>query len=142
METNQGREPIAERLKQQVESLAGVPARLVPLLHRVGLYTARDVLFCFPRGYEDLTRICAIREIDGSGPVSVCGVVDEVESRTLSAGRSVTGTLIRDDSGSSACGLVQSAVHAAASCVRAACDAVRACRSGAGCAGRCRIRAW
>ena len=99
METDNSHQSIAERLKKKVQDLAGVPSRLVPLLHRLGLRTARDVLFFFPRDYEDLTRICAIREIDGSGPVSVCGVVDEAESRTLTGGRSVLGVLIRDDSG-------------------------------------------
>lgn len=99
METNQGQAAIAQRLRQRVESLPGIPDRVVPLLHRLGLRTARDVLFFFPRDYEDLTRICSIADIDGSGPVSVCGVVDEVESRTLANNRSITGALIRDDSG-------------------------------------------
>jgi ATP-dependent DNA helicase RecG len=99
METDHSHQSIAERLKNEVPNLAGVPARFAPLLRRLGLRTARDVLFFFPRDYEDLTRICAIGEIDGSGPVSVCGVVDEAESRTLTGGRSVMGVLIRDDSG-------------------------------------------
>ncbi len=99
METKESQQPIAERLKQPVSAWPGIPPRLVPLLHRLGLHTARDVLFFFPRSYEDLTRICAIGRIDGSGPVSVCGVVDELESRVTGSGRSVTGALIRDETG-------------------------------------------
>ena len=78
MGTDDSHQSIAERLKTQVQDLAGVASRLVPLLQRLGLRTARDVLFFFPRDYEDLTRICPFDAIDGSGPVSVCGVVDDV----------------------------------------------------------------
>ncbi|NLX56689.1 MAG: ATP-dependent DNA helicase RecG [Planctomycetaceae bacterium] len=99
METDDSHRSIAERLRMPVHELAGVPARLVPLLHRLGLRTAGDLLFFFPRSYEDLTRVCRISEIDGSGPVSVCGVVDEVELRALGPGRTLLGALIRDESG-------------------------------------------
>ncbi|MHB8863580.1 MAG: ATP-dependent DNA helicase RecG [Pirellulaceae bacterium] len=99
MGTESSHESIAKRLKIRVEFLAGANSRLVPLLHRLGLRTARDLLFAFPRDYEDLTRTCLIGHIDGSGPVSVCGVVDESELRTLSADRSILGVLVRDDTG-------------------------------------------
>jgi ATP-dependent DNA helicase RecG len=99
MGTDDSRKSIAERLKTKVQFLAGANARLVPLLQRLGLRSARDVLFDFPRDYKDLTRICPIGAIDGSGPVSVCGVVEESEQRVLSVDRSVLGVLVRDDTG-------------------------------------------
>jgi len=92
-------ETIAERLKQPIQAAARAPGRLVPLLHRLGLYTARDALFFFPRDYEDLTQILSISDIDGGAPVSICGVVEEVDSRSLAPGRSVTAALIRDETG-------------------------------------------
>ena len=64
-----------------------------------GCALRRDALFDFPRDYEDLTRICPIHAIDGSGPVSVCGVVEDSELRSLSGDRSVLGVLVRDDTG-------------------------------------------
>ena len=86
----------AERLKRSVETLPGVAGGLTPLLRRLGLRTVRDLLFNFPRDYEDLTRICRIADIDGSGPVSICGVVEDRELRNLEGGRSVLGALVRD----------------------------------------------
>ncbi|MCU0962437.1 MAG: ATP-dependent DNA helicase RecG [Pirellulaceae bacterium] len=98
METDSSRGSLAERLKVKIEHVPGVPPRLVSLLGRLGLRTARDILFFFPRTYEDVTRICPIAELDGSGPISVCGVIEEVEARNLSGGRSLLGAIIRDES--------------------------------------------
>ena len=99
MGTDDSHKSIAERLKTKVQFLAGVNSRLVPLLQRLGVRSARDALFDFPRDYEDLTRICPVNAIDGSGPVSVCGVVEDSELRSLSGDRSVLGVLVRDDTG-------------------------------------------
>ncbi len=92
-------EPVAQRLKKQVQFLKGVGPRLAPLLNRVGLKTARDVLFFFPRAYEDLTEVSSVESIDGSGQVCVCATVEEADLRDLSSGRSVLGVLLRDDTG-------------------------------------------
>ncbi len=97
MSTQSDQETVAERLKKPVQFLKGVGPRLAPLLDRLDLRTARDVLFFFPRSYEDLTRITSIGEIDGTGQVCVCATVEEVELRELAGGRSVLGVLLRDD---------------------------------------------
>ena len=120
--TATNRSPNDSRRKSKISP--GFLRSLVPLLHRLGLRTARDVLFFFPRDYEDLTRVCAIGEIDGSGPVSVCGVVEEVESRTLVRGSLPVRCADPGRVGSPACGLVQSAVHATTAGARAARDAL------------------
>ncbi|MHB8970550.1 MAG: ATP-dependent DNA helicase RecG [Pirellulaceae bacterium] len=99
MGTDDSRKSLAARLKTEVQFLTGANSRLVPLLQRLGLRSARDLLFDFPRDYEDLTRICEIGAIDGSGSVSVCGVVEESEQRVLSVDRSILGVLVRDDTG-------------------------------------------
>lgn len=99
MRGENGPESVAEQLRQGVQFLKGVGPRLAPLFQRLGLRTARDLLFFFPRDYEDLTRICPIASIDGQQVVSVTGVVDEVESRMLAEGRSVLGLVLRDQTG-------------------------------------------
>lgn len=96
-ESNEG--TVAQRLQKPVQFLKGVGPRLAPLLNRVGLFTARDVLFFFPRTYEDLTRISTVESIDGAGQVCVCARVEEAELRELGGGRSVLGVLLRDETG-------------------------------------------
>ncbi|MFO7905224.1 MAG: ATP-dependent DNA helicase RecG [Planctomycetota bacterium] len=99
METEKSQETVAEQLRKPVQFLKGVGPRLAPLFNRLGLWTAGDVLFFFPRAYEDLTRISAVESIDGSGQVCVRATVQEVELRNLNGGRSVLGVLLRDETG-------------------------------------------
>ena len=99
MNQENGPHAVAQHLSKPVQYLKGVGPRLDPLFKRLGLETARDVLFFFPRTYEDLTRISSVASIDGSQQVCVCATVEEAELRDLSGGRSVLGVLLRDETG-------------------------------------------
>ncbi len=72
-------------------------------LGKLGLHTVGQVLFFFPRDYEDLSYVCPIGQLDEAmgthRAVSVCGRVDEIGLRKLKGGRSLLSTLITDDSG-------------------------------------------
>jgi ATP-dependent DNA helicase RecG len=70
---------------------------VAPLLERLGLRTASDVLFFFPRDYHDASRVLAIPELQEDQPASVCGVVEEIELRNTGTGRTLLGVLIRQD---------------------------------------------
>jgi len=95
---NQG-EPTRQRLSKPVQFLKGVGPRVAPLFRRLGLHTARDVLFFFPRTYEDLTCVSRVEAIDGTTSVAVSARVEEVGFRELGDGRSVLGVLLRDETG-------------------------------------------
>lgn len=92
-----------EQLRQPVSGLAGIGPSIAGRLARLGLRTVGQVLFFFPRDYQDLSHVCRIGQLDDAvashRAVSVCGRVDEVELRTNTGGRSVLGALITDDSG-------------------------------------------
>ncbi len=93
----QREETIAERLRRPVQLLKGVGPRIAPLLQRLGLCTAADVLFHFPRNYQDLTQVTSAERIDGTGPVCVCVTVEDSELRELPGGQSVLVALLRDE---------------------------------------------
>ncbi|HLA84080.1 MAG TPA: ATP-dependent DNA helicase RecG [Thermoguttaceae bacterium] len=78
-----------------MQFLPGVGPRRAPLLERLGLRTAADVLFLFPRDYQDLTRLRAIDELEEGELQTVRGTVVEYELRGTGPGRSVLGVLIR-----------------------------------------------
>jgi len=86
---------VAEQLSTPVQFLKGVGPERAKLLGRLGLRTARDLLFSFPRSYQDLTDLRPIERLTEDTPVSVCGVVEEVEMRNTGVGRSLLGVLIR-----------------------------------------------
>src|SRR5262249_17915332 len=87
----------AEMLATPVTYIKGVGPARGELLERLGLRTARDVLFFFPRDYQDLTDMRSIADLEEDKLLSLRGVVEEVELRSTGVGRSLLGVLIRQD---------------------------------------------
>ena len=87
----------AELLATPVQYVKGVGERRAELLDRLGLRAARDVLFFFPRDYEDLTDRRQIPDLEEGALQTVCGVVEEIELRNTGTGRCVLGVLIRSE---------------------------------------------
>lgn len=84
-------------LRQDVRSLKGVtPARL-DQLGRLGLHTVRDLLFHFPRSYEDLTDVRAITALVEGTVQTVQGEVVELDGKRLADGRTVVSVVLSDD---------------------------------------------
>jgi len=84
----------AEQLATPVQYLKGAGPQRGELLARLGLHTARDVLFFFPRDYQDLTDRREIDQLEEGKLQSVCGVVEDIELRGTSSGGCVLGILI------------------------------------------------
>src|SRR5438046_2427294 len=85
----------AELLATPVQFLKGVGPQRAELLANLGLYYASDVLFQFPRDYEDLSDLRTIVNLEEDKPVSVRGTVEEVDLRETGPGRSLLGVLVR-----------------------------------------------
>jgi ATP-dependent DNA helicase RecG len=71
------------------------PAR-AELLERLGIQTVADLLFYFPRDYQDLSDLRPIAQLEEDRFLSIRGVVEETELRGGSPGRSVLGVLVRE----------------------------------------------
>jgi ATP-dependent DNA helicase RecG len=89
----------AELLATPVQFLKGVGPQRTELLERLGLHAVRDVLFFFPRDYQDLTDQREIHQLEEGKLQSVRGVVEEIDHRSTSAGGCVTGVLVRCGTG-------------------------------------------
>jgi ATP-dependent DNA helicase RecG len=89
----------AELLATPVQFLKGVGPQRAELLDRLGLHAARDVLFFFPRDYQDLTDEREVDQLEEGKIQSVRGVVEDIELRTTAAGGYVLGVLIRGGGG-------------------------------------------
>ena len=85
----------AELLATPVQFLKGVGPQRAELLERLGLATARDLLFFFPRDYQDLTDLNSIAQMQEGVLVRLRGRVEDVEQRSTSSGGSVLGVLVR-----------------------------------------------
>lgn len=69
------------------------PAR-AELLAKLGIRTIRDLLFYFPRDYQDLTELESIAEFEEVKAVTVLGTVEEVDSARTGRG-TIVGVLVR-----------------------------------------------
>ncbi|HUE70095.1 MAG TPA: ATP-dependent DNA helicase RecG [Pirellulaceae bacterium] len=87
----------AEQLATPVQYLKGVGPERAELLARLELHYARDLLFCFPRAYQDMSELKSIDQLEEGKLASVCGVVEEVDLRNTGVGKSLLGVLIREE---------------------------------------------
>jgi ATP-dependent DNA helicase RecG len=80
-----------------VDRLPGVGAPLARLFERLGLRTASDLLFNFPRRYEDFTEVTEIAQLQPGVLSSIVGTVREVEQRLSGTGKHVFYALLEQN---------------------------------------------
>ena len=86
----------AEQLATPVQFLKGVGPQRAELLAKLDLHYAADVLFCFPRAYQDMSELREIDQLEERKNASVVGVIDSVPAvpvvqPTLDAGETGRG---------------------------------------------------
>ncbi len=86
-------------LNTEVQFLKGVGPRLAEGLNKAGLLTVKDLLFRFPRRYEDRSQIPEIDTMRVGDWVTVRGKILRVDSRPLKKGRVILRALLSDGSG-------------------------------------------
>lgn len=90
----------SEALRTPVQFLKGVGPERAALLDRLGVRTVTDLLFLFPRDYQDLTDFRPMSQLEEDKWISVCGRVEEVDFRVSpQTGRSVVGVLVMGEPG-------------------------------------------
>ncbi len=85
----------SELLHTPVQFLKGVGPERAALLQRLGLHAAKDLLFFFPRDYQDLSSVKTLGEVREGDAVSIAGTIEEIDARVSDSGRSVLGILVR-----------------------------------------------
>lgn len=84
--------------KTPLTVFSGVGAKTADLLARLGLLTIADLLYHFPRRYEDRAKFASIAELQDGQTATVVGVVTGVENRVLR--KQLTLTKVSLDDGS------------------------------------------
>jgi ATP-dependent DNA helicase RecG len=65
----------------------GVGPRTAQTLARLGIHTLRDLLYYFPRRYDDFTRLKPINRLEYGEEVTVIGTVQNINTRSLHGGK-------------------------------------------------------
>lgn len=84
-----------ERLATPVEFVRGVGPQRAELLHRLDVRTASDLVFYFPRDYQDLTDRREIADLEEDLVQTIRGEVVEVDAQSSGFGKSRVGVLVR-----------------------------------------------
>jgi ATP-dependent DNA helicase RecG len=88
----------AELLATRVEFVPNVGPQRAVLLQRLEIRTAADLIFFFPRDYEDLTDRRVIADLVEDHVQTIRGEVVEIDGRSSGFGKSVVGVLVRQES--------------------------------------------
>ena len=87
-----------EMLATPIQFLKGVGPDRGKLFQRLDLCTARDLLYFFPRDYQDASELRTIEQLEEDCLLSVLGTVEEIDLRNTGPGRSILGILVREGS--------------------------------------------
>ncbi|MCH8045905.1 MAG: ATP-dependent DNA helicase RecG [Planctomycetes bacterium] len=90
-----GKTASAPSLTTPVQFLKGVGPQRAELLDRLGLHTAADLLFFFPRSYQESGQVHSIDDLAEDKLLSVRGTIEEIDARGSAEGRSMVGVLLK-----------------------------------------------
>lgn len=86
-------------LNTKVSEISGVGPTYVKRLEKIGVNTVRDLLFHFPRRYDDYSKNVPIGQIRVGENVSVKGEIWEIKNKKSKRGMTVTEAVVADDTG-------------------------------------------
>lgn len=91
---------ILDGLNEPVTTLRGVGAKRAEQLASLGIATVNDLLFYFPRRYDDYTRMQTLRHVQPDQLVTVAGTVRDVNERYSSNNKQYIRVRIDDNTAS------------------------------------------
>jgi ATP-dependent DNA helicase RecG len=92
-------------LEQSVQYLKGVGPARAELLAKLDIRTVGDLIFHFPRSYDDLTDVRPMDNIEAGVLQTVQGEVVEIDGKELPDGRRITSVVISDPRGKCVAGI-------------------------------------
>jgi ATP-dependent DNA helicase RecG len=89
----------SRKLSDPVQYLPSVGGLRAQLLARLGIQRAADLLFFFPRSYEDVAPLQNVESFVENTRVSFVGTILEIDERVTQNGKHMLGAVVRGESG-------------------------------------------
>jgi ATP-dependent DNA helicase RecG len=86
-------------LDSSITTLSGIGPVQSKRLARLGVRTIRDMLYFFPRRYDDFSTLKTINQLEYGEEVTIMGRVWDVHAQRTRSGRTITKAVIEDGSG-------------------------------------------
>lgn len=86
-------------IDDNIKNLKSVGQKRLKLLNNIGIFSIKDLLYFYPRRYEDSSKILKLSEgIIGEKATFRCRILSLLDNRNIRRGLSITSFLIEDDS--------------------------------------------
>ena len=86
-------------IDDNIKNLKSVGPKRLKLLNSIGIFSIKDLLYFYPRRYEDSSKILKLSEgIIGEKATFRCRILSLLDNRNIRRGLSITSFLIEDDS--------------------------------------------
>ena len=86
-------------LNKEIQFVKGIGPKRAQKLNKLNIFTLKDLIYYFPRQYEDRSIIKKISQLENEDKVSIKGVITKIQTYNPRKGMKITKMDIRDESG-------------------------------------------
>ena len=86
-------------INESIQYVKGIGPKKAEKLNRLGIYTIKDLLYYFPRQFEDRSIIKKIAQLEDEEKVTVKALITNIESYAPKKGMTITRIDVKDDTG-------------------------------------------
>ena len=86
-------------INESIQYVKGIGPKKAEKLNRLGIHTIKDLLYYFPRQFEDRSIIKKIAQLEDEEKVTVKALITNIESYTPKKGMTITRIDVKDDTG-------------------------------------------
>ena len=86
-------------LNKEIQFVKGIGPKRAEKLQKLNIFTLKDLIYYFPRQYEDRSVVKKISQLENEDKVSIKGIIVEIDTYSPKKGMKITRMDIRDESG-------------------------------------------
>ncbi|MBP3905493.1 MAG: ATP-dependent DNA helicase RecG [Peptostreptococcaceae bacterium] len=86
-------------LNKDIQYVKGIGPKKASKLNKLGIFTINDLIYYFPRQYEDRNRLKKICQLEDKEKATIRVIISNIETSTPRKGLSITKLSVRDETG-------------------------------------------
>ena len=86
-------------LNKEIQFVKGIGPKRAEKLHKLNIFTLKDLIYYFPRQYEDRSKVKKINQLENEEKVTIKGVITRIDSYSPKKGMNIIRMDMRDDTG-------------------------------------------
>ncbi|WP_455538439.1 ATP-dependent DNA helicase RecG [Terrisporobacter sp.] len=86
-------------LNKEIQFVKGIGPKRAEKLHKLNIFTLKDLIYYFPRQYEDRSKVKKINQLANEEKVTIKGVITRMDSYSPKKGMNIIRMDLKDDTG-------------------------------------------